>query len=108
MCLSLLSVQCPGGAVVCQELSNCFRPVEPRNAFLPGHQSQVLKENPLGGLHAPARCQGTRQCGVGRLTPWLWEGHSAVQAWGVATGTRKEQGEPKIGSLQHLGPWRES
>ena len=107
MCLSLLSVQCPGGAVVCQELiaSDLW---SPEMHSSPATRAKYSRRIPWVGCMPLPGVSTQGSVGVGCLTPWLWEGQSAVQEWGVATGTRKEQGEPKIGSLQHLCPWRES
>lgn len=39
-------------------LCNCYSPVGPRNGSLSSHQSQAIKEGPLGGLGVPATSTG--------------------------------------------------
>lgn len=55
MCFSLLSVQCPVGGCLPITVSPIVNSsLEPRNSSISVHQSQVIKEYLLCGLHVPA------------------------------------------------------
>lgn len=105
VCFNLLSVQCCGGVVACQELSDCFRPVGPRNVT---SQSPELGGQCVSCVRFPAWQAHGRNTEAGHLPVGLGGTVGLVREQGVPTSTSRSKGECKNGTCQHLHPCRES